>query len=379
MTNLQVVVEAYAGKPREFIDCEGYIKEIIKEINEDHSSLNLKRSRNVYRENPYCKKLENTLTKFFGVKEIRIYWYNGAINACVIPTSSIITSVRRNKKDFSKAVFNICIYEELVYYAKLNESEIMATLLHEIGHCFYVSPLMIISELLSIPALPITLLRKILTINGLDGYDFLKNRLPFIANLTTLISDIKIQYNQFSKFNLKRYNPIPVIQKMKNPTLPIILSIAGYGDERGADSLTAKYGYGADQAFALRKMERAEGTIAGKIQNDTFFGSIFGDISEITLELYAMMTLDVHPNTDQRTNSMINKLERDLNNGDYPPKVKKELEMEIERLKDAHEHLNDNDNRIAIKKVYYNIINTITKDHSDIRELLDKFYIRYEF
>ena len=375
MTNLQAVMEAYAGKSKELIECEGYIREIIKEINEDHEPLRLNRSRNVYRENPYCKKLETTLTKFFGVKEIRIYWYNGSINAFTLPASSIITSVRRNKKDFSKAVFNVCIYEELVYYAELNESEIMAVILHEIGHCFYSSPLLIASELLSITTLPISLISKFLLIGKLEINQFLKKNLPLIPNVMGLFGDIKTQYYKLFKFTIIGFNPVAAIKCMKNP----VSSLANYGNERGADSLTAKYGYGADQASALRKMTRAEGTIGGSIQNDTFIGSVFGDLSELTLDLFAMMTLDEHPNTDQRVNSMINKLERDLRNGDYPPKVKKELEMEIERLKDVHEHLNDNDNRVAIKKVYYNIVNNITNGHSDIRELLDKFYIKYEF
>ena len=382
MTNLQIVMETYVGKPKEFIECEKYIDEIIREIDEDHSPLNLTRSRNVYRENPYCAKLENTLTKFFNVKKIRIFWKNGSINAFTIPSSSIITCMRRNKKDFSNAVFNICVYEELVYYAELTASEILAVILHEIGHCFYVSPLLIINELLTIPTLPISLLFKLLLIGNLNINNFLKKNLPFISNISTLFGDIKTQYYQILKLDIRRFNPIRVIQNIRNPILSIreyVSSVAKYGSERGADSLAAKYGYGVDRASALRKITRAEGTIAGTIRNDTFFGSIFGDISEITIDLFAMMTLDEHPNNDQRVNSMIKKLERDLNNGDYPPKVKKELEMEIERLKDAHKELNDNDKRVSIKKVYYNIINTITNDHSDIRELLDKFYAEYEF
>ena len=376
MSNLQMVVETYVGKSKELLECEKCLKEIVDAIYIDHENpLNLTRSRSVYREHPACKKLETLLTKFFKVSEIRIFWNTGSINAFTIPASSIITNRRRNTRDFSKAVFNICVYEELVYYAELTETELMAVILHEIGHCFYTSPLMIVDEILSISLLPVKLLVKLIMTGSLNAENFIKKNLPFISNITTLIDDINIQWMSLLKLGIHTFNPMAVIMNMKDP----ITSIAKYGNERGADSFAAKYGYSVDQASALRKLTRAEGTIGGTIRNDTTLGSIAGDISEITMELFNAMTLDEHPNNDQRVNSMIQKLERDLNTGDFPPTVKKELEMEIKRLKEVHKELNDNDKRVHIKKVYYNVLNTITRNHNDIRELFNKFYIKYEF
>ena len=81
----EILLEYYAGKPKEFIKCEGYLREIIKLIKEDHESMNPIRNRNVYRDAEPCKKLEQELAKFFKVSEIKIYWNTGTINAYTLP------------------------------------------------------------------------------------------------------------------------------------------------------------------------------------------------------------------------------------------------------------------------------------------------------
>ena len=46
----EILLEYYQGRPKELIKCEGYIREIIKLIREDHDGINPMRSRQVYRE-----------------------------------------------------------------------------------------------------------------------------------------------------------------------------------------------------------------------------------------------------------------------------------------------------------------------------------------
>lgn len=75
MNNLSTVLETYAGKPKEFEECERLIRKIIDKIEDDHKNpLALTRDRNVYRSTPECAKLESILTKFFKVNSIKIYW-----------------------------------------------------------------------------------------------------------------------------------------------------------------------------------------------------------------------------------------------------------------------------------------------------------------
>ena len=114
MSNLSMLMEAYVGRSKELIKCEGYLREIIELINNDHR-VNPIRDRSVYRSAEPCRKLEEELAKFFKVKNIKIYWESGTINGCTYPSSSIMIMNRRTTNNFSGCTFYIEVYEELVY------------------------------------------------------------------------------------------------------------------------------------------------------------------------------------------------------------------------------------------------------------------------
>lgn len=381
MSNLSLVLEEYAGKNSDFLKCEKLLAEIIELIKKDHeSNFNVLRSRSVYRETPACTELSNTLTKIFNVGQINIFWNVGNINVYSLPSSSIVIAHRRNKKDFSKASFNICVYENLIYHSKLNERELMAVILHEIGHCFYSSPFLIAGELLDVVLSPMSVImmfvgRGIYNV-GLRIDNIIKQYIPVITNLKELIDNFKIQISYIFKLITIGFNVEAALRQIRNP----IDSLAAYGGERGADSFATKYGYGADLISGLRKLEISEGTIGGKIRTNTGeFGDFFGDLSELTLVFYAMLSLNPHPSTDQRAQATIRKLERDLKNNDYPPELKSDLEAEIVRVKKVYSTLHDNQSNLEIKKAYFNMINSVTDGHSDLREIFNKFYEEYEF
>lgn len=383
MTAMQSVMEAYAGRTKELIQCEDYLRQIITMIHEDCSGK-LTAKRKVTRDAEPCKKLEQTLAKFFEIKELNIYWKDGTINAYSVPGSSIVIATRDSNGGFTKAKFHIAIYSNLVYDANLNERELMAVILHEIGHCFYYSPMLIGGELLSCVLQPMNIVLAFVGTGIMkfrdDVGEFGKRKIPLVYNLFDKFNHFFMEVN----YMLKYFNIIPNVAgglqrgaiNLMNPAS----ALGKYGGERGADSFAAKYGYGGDQMSALTKMERPTNVSAVKILNSTGeFGDFMADYNQVVTELMAMLSLDPHPSTDVRAQSMIRKLERDLQTGDYPPEVKKDLQKEIVRVKTIYKTIDDNKSNVEIKKAWHNMLNEVTNGHSDIRELFNEFYANDEF
>lgn len=386
MGNLINVLETYAGKPKELVQCERYLREIIQMIHEDHE-LNPFRKRRVLRDTEACRKLEETLTKFFGLGRINIYWSSGQINAYTWGTSSIMIMNRRKKDSFGNANVYVDVAEDLVYHARLNEQELLGVILHEIGHNFYYSPLLVVGELLTVVTMPLS----ILVMFAVKGYyiatheikGLIKKYLYPLYNMMELFSNLKSQfYSVFKLANLLAAIPRLLVSFLQGGLSPFKLldTIGGYGNERGADSFAATYGYGPDQISALKKLENPEGLIGNEIRNNAgALGAISNDLYALTLDLLAMLIMDPHPNTNQRASSTLKKLERDLKTGDYPPELKKDLEKEVERMREMYESLNKNQTNVQIKRCWYNMIDNITNGHSDFREIFDAFFAKYEF
>lgn len=384
MNAMQMVMEAYAGRCKEMIQCEGYIKEIIKVIKEDNKTSKVTRKRRVSRDFEPCRKLERTLEKFLKVGEICIYWDSGSINAFTITPLTVVTAKRSKSGNFEKAKFHVIIYENLVTNANLNERELMAMLLHELGHCFYYSPFILLGELTSVVLCPPMFLVEFLMVELIKlnnaSMDVLKQKCPFLYNLYSAFGNVMVQINSIKNLMPMAINPTTLVTNLINKVTNPFSTIGGYGNERGADSFAAKYGYGPDLMVALKKAYNPENTIGGAVTHNTgTFGEVMADLSAIQMDLFAAVTLNEHPNNDIRANSIIRKLERDLATGDYPPELKKDLEQEIARSKKVYKTIYDNKGNVEIRKAWYKSINLFTDGHGDIRELLDAVYAKYEY
>lgn len=279
------------------------------------------------------------------------------------------------------------MYEDLIYRANLNEQEVLAVLLHEIGHNFYVCPISVGFELFyTVATFPIGLLGQFI-VKGVFKVsfalsDFIKENLPILPNITTIFTTL---YDEITRF----FKPIRYLENLAYRLLDIVSGrvnfidiFTGYGDERGADSFAAMYGYGPELSSGLKKLHTAEGTSYGKlIKNSGTIGSIYNDIVELSCDLMAMMSLDPHPSNNQRAAVMLKKLKKDLATGDHPREVKRELEKEIERMEKMYKIVNENSSssKVQIRQAWYNMINEATKDNSDFRELFKFYYDQNTF
>lgn len=385
----EILLEYYQGKTKELIKCESYLREIIKAANTDAKS-GIFGSNTLTKKNEWNNKLERELKNMFKAKDVNIYWQDDATNAMTL-TPMAITIFDSNVNRLAGRPINrkitIVAYTDLITKANVNERELLALLLHEIGHNFYCCPIMfgfnLFALVVSSPvALLMAFLNNLIQKASYSITDFLKSELPLIYNIITGFSGFIIDISQFIK-------PVNYLQSLAhrlssyvaNP-LNLINVFTGYGWEKGADSFATMYGYGPDLASALRKMTISEKSIYGRVtsQGGTV-ASIFVDLNELACDIIAMMMLDPHPSHNQRAAAMLTKLKKDLQTNAYPPEVKKDLQNEIERMEKIYKIVNTNGTKsnTQMRQNWYNFINTITKDHSDFRELFGFYYDSFLF
>lgn len=387
----EILLEYYAGKPKELIKCEGYLREIIKLVKKDHTSYNIIRQRQVYRDAPVCKKLEATLTDFFHVKGINIYWQSGTVNACTLsPTAVMIPEYKNNylAGNQSNLTIHMCMYEDLIYQCDLNEQELLAIMLHEIGHNFYFCPVMFGFEFFYTAAtLPFGLIAKFIAkaviVSKLYIEDWLKKNIPIFKNLSDIWNDV---------WNNARSAVAPLdlaitIAKVAGGSARFISTdpvkaFFGYGGEKGADSFAAQYGYGPELISGLKKMEHPKEYLGTKLNTSMGpLGAVSADLYDLTIDCISAMTLNVHPNNNQRAQATLAKLKADYKKGEYPPALKRDLEFEIKRMEKMVDAVSKSsvEGDVNIKKAWYDMINTVTRGHSDFREIFNFYFDSFRF
>ena len=402
---VNAVLEYFQGKNKELIKCEGYLANICKKIgvwNPSNAELMtgiLKDSIRELTKKPIsrsfkdCVALEKTLAKLFGVGEVRIFWETGKINAYTLCDSKLTTKGRQEAllsgKENPKTKINVFVYTETISACGLTPSEVLAILLHEIGHTFYYSTLQIFNEIaISLIGLGIPIiLKKLMTgvyIAAGNVHDFIRQNIPGLQNAFDFISRPFIESNIIVApitMIMNIQNLMVQVAKRWNP-VGILKSTLKYGEEKGADSFATRYGYGPELASALTKLNKKDNTLYGNAINKTgAIGNVIGDMVLLEQELVSGILLDPHPNNNQRASSMLKKLKRDLANNEYSPEAKIELEEEIIRMEGAYKTCSKlgDDELPNVRAAIYHILDSITKGHSDFRESFNFYYKKYEF
>lgn len=392
----ETILEAYAGKPKQFIKCEGYLTEIVNELNREAEAKangeQLTYKKKITKDYEYNKKLETELANFFKVKEVNIWWQSGSgPNAyTILPLQLQIVFGKKNYLAGNSVNYkiNICIYEECVTLCKLTPQELMAVILHEIGHNFYYCPitngLQIFYFIVTLPAGIINQLLSMIEYEvNFRIDDAFKKYAPIVYNACQWFNNVYYNIQQFiMPLNILAY-AYSTAMKMSNPVTYILNALTGYGNENGADSMCAKYGYGPEQASALQKMEDPENTLYGKVERSDTSG-IFGfnhDMAQLSLELISMISGDPHPNSNQRASNTLKKLKKDLATNDYPDGMKKDLEQEIKRMEDMFEvcSKNSSPSNLQVRQGWYNLINAIAKNNSDFRQIFAFYFDSFRF
>lgn len=398
MSDMTPLLEYYQGKTKELVKCEELFKQLIAQVKKYRKDLlenkNLSAQNPLTKDNPICKKIEEEFKKLFKVREFNIYWTSGTVNGYTIKPCFLMIphnqKLWKQGKDINMNI-HVWLYEELITMANLNERELIGVILHEAGHNFYYCPIMMGFQVFACvitmgTAIIQMLIGKLIHIGSAMINDVIKKHVPVLYNIMTCLSDFMYDIKRITGTadfigKLGKLLTGQAYLLVPDP-LTATFKLTKYGDESGADSMAARYGYGPDNISALRKMSMMEESMYGKLRSETgVFGSVYFDMIEMASELIHMIVLEPHPSHNQRASNTLKKLKRDLASNDFPPAAKKDLEREIKRMEEMYKIVNTNNSssNVQIKKDWYNVINAVTDGNSDFREIFSFYFDSYSF
>lgn len=416
----QPVDEAYIGKQTNLLAMEKCIERIRKKYYHAYDILDLVLLKNVETDPDWHRLIELiedqfgfysvTLTLF----EIEPSTYGATPNACTYPLHYdpvYMAKLRPNLKVDSnhirydkkaKVCTMIVVNPKLMFAKEVTPGEVLAIMLHEIGHNFEDSTL--------VAMLPLHYIRLIAVWSQMLAKG---NTFSIALMATVLLNPVRRLYNdQYKKmqkdptlFQLYSFmvyclqyiiiaggmtvkNAIwfCIIQPLQDilpkntvdflkmvidsiPTLnPLALINAQitYVSEKYSDSFVALHGYGPEFISGVKKMHNM-GDVFGVnelLQTTPILGHILGLNNWIFGHI--MSVLEGHPDDATRMLTQVNVLEADLKNTQMDPKARKLVEKDIADCKNAlrETKLNYNTmNRNSKAKTAYNIQTQVFLDN----------------
>lgn len=344
--------ETYYGKLPEFEEIEKLFDSVIAKIKKEKNKSN----PNKY---PEIKKIQKIFCKIFGFKKTIIYWepfnvadgYTLSMNTFLIFANKKENMIIKKKNGFYDNSHSIVLTVYLsvgnVLTANLTSRELIAVILHEIGHNFDLSGYHLISYYLNcITSLGLYAI-KTKKYKNIDELNKIKENYYKDKDLSN-----KKFYNNDEK--RKKYNDVMkkrIGEVLKNSSrfsllneltrilfTPILLITAPFtqisilASKKGelfADSFSVAYGYGTELVKALEKM----GNFKTYYNPKSNIQKTLYDLSVYQNESYNA-ALECHGSNQERCYEALKKLKKDLKKGDFSPELKEELENEIKSIQD---------------------------------------------
>ena len=386
------VNEAYFGKTVNLIKLE-------KALGELRAQYSFKRN---YTATPEMKRIENIIKDQFGFDHVSFniipqnipnaFTYTLGIRFDIIKEDKLRKTVIADQKNGYRFKENngfvlvVALYGGVLANKNFTDAEIVAILLHEIGHNFAD----VISNKIRLANYEFyktwwesVLLRALFTLGGTLPGDIAftitnnnkymekqKNKEKpvskiggFFEYISGRLSDLKFAKDVFIGTIINGAIGTIIgqsaINSRANSTAGSkrILSKAGRQNEVIADKFAAIYGYGAEQVSALSKL-----TLDLLPGEDVLSKLPFGNVlikynAEMGKDYHKY---DEHPNIMQRANTMIQSLEFELKKKDLDPEMKKIIQAQIKDMKACKEEfmkINDDDNAKArVEKAYAAVV-----------------------
>jgi hypothetical protein len=290
------------------------------------------------------------------------------INAFTIPISyrfDVSTGDKGGKlmADTSTFKFNpaydyactLTIYTGLLFNPNFTTEEIMACILHEIGHNFYSTLYQkngVMINIYKVFAFIEYLINGNIVgmISGTNCFVDIQNKIRNAINTNPVASDIAgvMKYiggifnifisgvgfiAKLLSFNLLYYvSLLGGNKKMLNPMTYVILPLR-YRDERTADNFPTMYGYGSALASLTRKFDEA-GNNTSKVVNALETVPVISTLYNMVPLPYMILVtaLDEHPTGISRAQDQLTMLNVELAKSDLDPKMKKCIESDIKAI-----------------------------------------------
>lgn len=376
------VLEKFVGRNHsEFKVIEGELAKIIKMIRESKSPSDIERIN----KSDSLRTIERQLTKFFGVKSTNISWKTSASpNAYTYCKTWIFTdddfkeTAKGRKSNASLKIYAV-MHSGLVTSSNMNEKELMAILLHEIGHNFYASIIHTLSTgaLFSLEMILITAL--------MDKIGFNQILFKIDSGIRSFLESVMPKLYKFYKwmenFNHNLYSMFPKLaEALISPLLLFNLISPQYYTrylvEKHADSFAVDHGYGKELSSALNKLVKQEGTAGAKSVYKIPGISWMYDLFDVEVEIVGGM-LGIYPSPQNRIRSGLDRLKKSLNDPELDKNIKIELKKQIDDYEkyynDYYLKLDENDNkRRVLTYAYRKFAEGVFNGKMDIRELFVK-------
>ena len=364
--------ETYYGKLPEFDKLETLFEKIRKKV------LSTKNSNpNKF---PEVKEIQKIFCKLFGFKKSIFYWealdeenaYTFSLNTFIIFAHKGTDWIQKTDHGFydtsHTSILTVYFGLGLITQTNLSARELLACVLHEIGHNFDES-----------------------------GYHMFNYHMVNILNLglytiqnkdkdIDAVNDIKMKYHKdIEKYNDKYYKnskrrereskkyldtlkrnekiraALSIIKlpfSILNSAYYILFSpiiqlttLAGKKGEIFADSFATAYGYGPDLISALEKLSGNK-----KYNPKSKVMRFLQDLGHLQFEIWCAFS-DVHGSNQERCIECKRKLEADLKSNDFPPELKEELQKEIDALTQRYKDMKklSNNDRMVLCTIWRKI------------------------
>ena len=400
-----LMFEAFYGKDARFAKCEDTLQDLRNLCTVNGKSIHVPK---LSTKEPN-KVLEKQIADIFGFKDVMIHWDVSKVmvrSNYTLPTSHIIKGVKAiadgriaeegsifslSKHPYDESHTMVCVMDiSQSLFEIMSNAEILAIMIHEIGHNFEVNPYAFIRDslkmaatLLSIPKLLSLFapknIKEALTVAGLDessvGKYLINAAATVIQNSSSIIWNV-LSLDALKKVGLAMSNlwdyivqRIPGMTSISNAFgyiargitrwtqkyfaplqalgLPLyviaspiyhIASISTFKGEKFADSVAAAFGYGVPLSSALNKLEDyfLTNKTGDYYKNANGFQRFLYGLGRVNIEMLEMCMND-HGSAFQRTGNMLKMLEKDLASSDLDPEQKAALKIEIDSLRATYE------------------------------------------
>lgn len=344
-TGYRYVSEGYAGKTKLLLDAERCCNNIVAKIKKEGSLFT--KSIN---DDPNVTKLCASLKKQFGFGEMDINFNTSTVpNAFTVPAVSFCDAINgmpifeRPDKDSGKFYDKthsyyayVEVFHGIIVKLNLTGEELLAIILHEIGHNFDTSIFRALSKILMIgvgltgwgliPSMMGEVIKYVFVISGKISSWFSKT-FPFLDKLVNFI-------NEVAQTGLALF--IPHIPSINIDPIALLQSKSA---EIFADSFAAYYGYGPALASGLAKFKDVndKNVVNSALEKFPLTGVII-DLNQTMFRILCMF-FDGHPDDMTRLQNNIKKLEKDVNDPHIPKRLKKSIKNDIKLMKNLHEQM----------------------------------------
>lgn len=254
------------------------------------------------------------------------------------------------------------ITSSLLLDNKYTDREILAILLHEIGHNFSDSidgNLGLFSSFKKVLFIPYIFINPIRMTNvgtniNINFNDYMRKNNPKLVSAFNALKLFtgKIKYAMINLSRLSQLQPSVAVSSLimqfhkmivgalRNPAgalTNVLFKFVGKHDEYVSDSFVAMYGYGPDLSSALLKLERTNPTFIDDIMKSGEFSAAYFSVVVEFVDYIGMLLTDNHPSTGKRLLNVLNVLEQQYNKNYINPKTKKAIKEEIDEIKELIE------------------------------------------